>query len=281
MLAGGGEFFYYQCFDRLKTPQHQLNPGINHVRSRINTTPRSRSKRPPLRIPPTVGLKAAAFADVGTLILTNKRLVYISKGGSARSAAWTVGGVFAAQAIENNVSKAELNELSSQEGATPYPCRASHVLKPLKRWGNPTSVLTMWARPNLFILMLWLAVPIIRLGLQQSTKQKPPPNLPPRHRQPPLHPSRSSKLTFSHKQQPLREYAQDAAHPMEAQNSAPHAEHSSCKPNLKSTCPRLHHRPHKHLRVPPAETKYAISHSINAGTVIKRKDMFRDLAVNY
>jgi len=30
--------------------------------------------------PPTVGLKAGAFAELGTLILTNKRLVYISKG---------------------------------------------------------------------------------------------------------------------------------------------------------------------------------------------------------
>lgn len=71
----------------------------------------------PSESPPTVGLKAAAFADVGTLILTNKRLVYINKGGSARAAAWAVGGVFAAQAIENNVSKAELDELSSHKGS--------------------------------------------------------------------------------------------------------------------------------------------------------------------
>jgi hypothetical protein len=38
--------------------------------------------------PPSFGLKAGAFADVGTLILTNRRLVYIMKGGGATSAAW-------------------------------------------------------------------------------------------------------------------------------------------------------------------------------------------------
>jgi len=67
--------------------------------------------------PPTVGLKAGAFAELGTLILTNKRLVYISKGGASRAAAWALGGVFAAQAIEKSVSKAELDDLSSQEGS--------------------------------------------------------------------------------------------------------------------------------------------------------------------
>lgn len=67
--------------------------------------------------PPTVGLKAGAFADLGTLILTNKRLVYICKGGASRAAAWALGGVFAAQAIEKSVSKAEIDDLSSQEGS--------------------------------------------------------------------------------------------------------------------------------------------------------------------
>lgn len=71
--------------------------------------------------PPTVGLKAGAFADLGTLILTNKRLVFIDKGGAARAAAWAVGGVFAAQAIENRVSKAELDELSSQKDSISIP----------------------------------------------------------------------------------------------------------------------------------------------------------------
>jgi hypothetical protein len=61
--------------------------------------------------PPTVGLKAGAFADVGTLILTNQRLIFIDKGGASRAAAWAIGGVFAAQAIEKRVSRAEIDEL--------------------------------------------------------------------------------------------------------------------------------------------------------------------------
>ena len=67
--------------------------------------------------PPTVGLKAGAFAELGTLILTNRRLVYISKGGASRAAAWALGGVFAAQAIEKTVSKAEIDDLATQEGS--------------------------------------------------------------------------------------------------------------------------------------------------------------------
>ncbi len=67
--------------------------------------------------PPTIGLKAGAFAELGTLILTDRRLVYISKGGAARAAAWAIGGIFAAQAIERNVSKAQIDELATQEGS--------------------------------------------------------------------------------------------------------------------------------------------------------------------
>ncbi|MCW4028243.1 MAG: zinc-ribbon domain-containing protein [Candidatus Bathyarchaeota archaeon] len=67
--------------------------------------------------PPTMGLKAGAFAELGTLILTNKRLVYISKGGAAHALAWGIGGVFAAQAIKTNVSKAQIDELSTQKGS--------------------------------------------------------------------------------------------------------------------------------------------------------------------
>jgi hypothetical protein len=71
--------------------------------------------------PPTVGLKAGAFADVGTLILTNKRLVYINKGGAATALAWGVGGVFMAQAIEQSVSKAQLDEATTQPGSYSTP----------------------------------------------------------------------------------------------------------------------------------------------------------------
>jgi hypothetical protein len=67
--------------------------------------------------PPTVGLRAGAFAEVGTLILTNKRLVYISKGGASRAAAWAMGGALAARAVEKNVSKAEIDDLMKYKGS--------------------------------------------------------------------------------------------------------------------------------------------------------------------
>lgn len=71
--------------------------------------------------PPSVGLKAGAFADVGTLILTNRRLVYVNKGGSARAAAWVLGGALAASAFEKTVSKAELDDLTKNEGSYSIP----------------------------------------------------------------------------------------------------------------------------------------------------------------
>lgn len=67
--------------------------------------------------PPTMGLRAGAFAEVGTLILTNQRLLYISKGGASRAAAWALGGVLAAHAGEKNVSKAEIDDLMKYKGS--------------------------------------------------------------------------------------------------------------------------------------------------------------------
>ena len=86
--------------------------------------------------PPAVGLKAGAFADVGTLIRTNKRLVYIDKGGAARAAAWAVGGVFASQAIENRVSKAEIDELSKLEGSYAMPLQSITRVEAGKKMGQ-------------------------------------------------------------------------------------------------------------------------------------------------
>lgn len=90
----------------------------------------------PSESPPTVGLKAGAFADVGTLILTNRRLVYINKGGSERAAAWAIGGVFAAQAIEGNASQAQLDELSSQEGSYAIPLANITRVEAAKKMGQ-------------------------------------------------------------------------------------------------------------------------------------------------
>lgn len=67
--------------------------------------------------PPTMGLKAGAFADVGTLILTNQRLVYINKGGGARSATYVLGGALAARVVEKNVSKADLDDQMKYKGS--------------------------------------------------------------------------------------------------------------------------------------------------------------------
>ncbi len=44
--------------------------------------------------PPIAGLKAGVFADLGTLVLTNERLVYIKKGRTAKAAAFVVAGGF-------------------------------------------------------------------------------------------------------------------------------------------------------------------------------------------
>jgi hypothetical protein len=67
--------------------------------------------------PPTMGLKAGAFADVGTIILTSRRLVYINKGGAARAATYVLGGALAARAAEKNVSRAELDDAAKYPGS--------------------------------------------------------------------------------------------------------------------------------------------------------------------
>jgi hypothetical protein len=80
---------------------------------------------------------------------------------------------------------------------------------------------------------------------------------------------------------PLKGFAQDAALPTLKQNSAPHAAHpSNNKASPKPPCLyHLHrHRP-KHRFVHPVDAQSDTSNSINAGTAIKRKDIFRELAV--
>ena len=67
--------------------------------------------------PPSVGLKAGAFADVGTLILTNRRFVYINKGGAARAASFALGGALIGWAAEKSVSKAELDDFMKYKGS--------------------------------------------------------------------------------------------------------------------------------------------------------------------
>lgn len=71
--------------------------------------------------PPSIGLKAGAFADVGTIILTNRRFVYINKGGSARAATYALGGALAARAAEKKVSRAELDDVANYPGSYSIP----------------------------------------------------------------------------------------------------------------------------------------------------------------
>ncbi len=86
--------------------------------------------------PPTVGLRAGAFAEVGTLILTNRRLVYVSKGGASRAAAWVLGGALAARAVEKNVSKAELDDLMKYEGSYYIPIQEITRVETARKMGG-------------------------------------------------------------------------------------------------------------------------------------------------
>ncbi|MCW4000558.1 MAG: zinc ribbon domain-containing protein [Candidatus Bathyarchaeota archaeon] len=88
------------------------------------------------RSPPSFGLKAGAFAELGTLILTNKRLVYISKGSASHALAWGVGGVFAAQAVKSSVSKAELDEFATREGSYYIPLENLTFVEAGKKMGE-------------------------------------------------------------------------------------------------------------------------------------------------
>jgi hypothetical protein len=86
--------------------------------------------------PPSFGLKAGAFADLGTLILTNQRLVYIMKGGAARAAAWGLGSALAGTAVERSVSKAELDEIANHPGSYSIPLREITSVKAAKKMGQ-------------------------------------------------------------------------------------------------------------------------------------------------
>lgn len=71
--------------------------------------------------PPSVGLKAGAFADVGTQILTDRRLVYVNKGGAAKAASWVLGGALVAWAAEKTVSRAQIDEVVKYKGSYSIP----------------------------------------------------------------------------------------------------------------------------------------------------------------
>ncbi len=86
--------------------------------------------------PPTVGLKAGAFADVGTIILTNRRFVYINKGGAARSAAYVLGGALVGLATEKSVSKAELDDAAKYPGSYSIPLQDVTRVETARHFGS-------------------------------------------------------------------------------------------------------------------------------------------------
>jgi hypothetical protein len=86
--------------------------------------------------PPSIGLRAGAFAEVGTLILTNKRLVYVAKGGASRAAAWVLGGALAARAVEKSVSQAEVNDLMQYPGSYFIPLQEITKVETARKLGS-------------------------------------------------------------------------------------------------------------------------------------------------
>jgi hypothetical protein len=86
--------------------------------------------------PPSVGLKAGAFADVGTIILTNRRLVYINKGGAARAATYALGGALAARVAEKKVSKAELDDAAKYPGSYSIPLQDITRVETARHFGS-------------------------------------------------------------------------------------------------------------------------------------------------
>jgi hypothetical protein len=86
--------------------------------------------------PPSVGLKAGAFADVGTIILTDRRLVYINKGGAARSTIYALGGALAAMATEKRVSKAELDDVARYNGSYSIPLQDITHVETARHFGS-------------------------------------------------------------------------------------------------------------------------------------------------
>jgi hypothetical protein len=90
--------------------------------------------------PPIAGLLASVFADLGTLILTNKRLVFIKKGRTAKVAAFLVAGRFGglvSGAIEDRVSKANLDEFSIHDGSVSIPLENLTRVEADTRLGAP------------------------------------------------------------------------------------------------------------------------------------------------
>jgi hypothetical protein len=126
------------CFaDTFKTCTFQIKREVQFVSSEeIVLKQEAGVKAYDSESPPTVGLKAGAFADVGTLILTNRRLVYVNKGGASRSTAYVLGGALAARAVEKNVSQAEIDDLMKYEGSYFIPLQEITKVQTARKMGG-------------------------------------------------------------------------------------------------------------------------------------------------
>jgi hypothetical protein len=86
--------------------------------------------------PPSIGLKAGAFADLGTLILTNCRIIYIEKGSAERSIAWVFGGAIAGSAFEKSVSQADMDQFMQYPGSFFIPLQNVTNVKAARKMGG-------------------------------------------------------------------------------------------------------------------------------------------------
>jgi hypothetical protein len=161
--------------------------------------------------PPTVGLRAGAFAEVGTLILTNRRLVYVSKGGASRSAAWVLGGALAARAVEKSVSKADIDDLVNSEGSYSVLLQEITVVEVSRKMGSaflrvgsrsfgqkPVHAYIFgsgWSKNEDWVNAINRAVAAERSVQVSSSTGYPPPPPPPAPSTPPC-PSCGSPLTY-------------------------------------------------------------------------------------
>jgi len=81
--------------------------------------------------------KAGWGYQVGSLIVTNQRLVFISKGKMARTALGVLAGPLAMMVLEKTVSKAKLDDLAKSEGSYSIPLQAITKVETARKWGGP------------------------------------------------------------------------------------------------------------------------------------------------
>jgi hypothetical protein len=163
------------------------------------------------------GLKPGTFLGLGTLMLTDRRLVYVNKGKGAYTAIQILGGPLTWSALEKKVSKAELGEAMKLPGSFSIPLEditsvqnerhmttaylivgsQSPYLKPVHSFifGQGVYKNEDWVNA---INSAVAAARSLQISAQPTTSQTPPPPPPPPPSAPavPLCPSCGSPLTY-------------------------------------------------------------------------------------